>query len=306
VILTRLTFPLALGAAFFACMALPAVSANAPTSQASSVPRPAELPFAYVHNEIVVPVYLNGTGPYNMLVDTDTTPSAIDAALAKRLHLRAIGAVGSGSGEGTESIKVYPVQASDLRVGGAHQKRLLALAVDLRELTQTLGMRIDGLLGTSFLDGRVMQIDYACRVIRFLPDAVLAPFAARFVSSDEGNVTRDVYVGKRQVASTFDTGSGSLFVTATGIARLGLQAAATAGRHVMGLGYRGITHETEGRLDKVRIGHVQLGTLPAKFNPSSSAPFDVIVGNRVLDHFVATFDYQRGLLTLTPPAACRG
>ena len=49
-----------------------------------------------------------------------------------------------------------------------------------------------------------------------------------------------------------------------------------------------------------------LGTLPAKFNPSSSAPFDVIVGNRVLDHFVATFDYQRGLLTLTPPAACRG
>jgi hypothetical protein len=97
-----------------------------------------------------------------------------------------------------------------------------------------------------------------------------------------------------------------LFVTATGIARLGLQAAAKAGRHVTGLGYRGTTHETEGRLDKVRIGQVQLGTLGTKFNPSSSARFDLIVGNRVLDRFVATFDYQRGLLALTPRTACQG
>jgi hypothetical protein len=180
VILKHLILPVALAAAFFACMALPAFSTNTPEPQASSaVTRPAEIAFVYVHNEIVVPVYLSGTGPYNMLVDTDTTPSAIDAALTKRLHLRAIGAVGSGSGEGTQIIEVYPVRASDVRVGDAHQKRLFALAVDLHELSQTLGMRIDGLLGTSFLDGRVMQIDYACHVIRFLP----APIGAHSVDA---------------------------------------------------------------------------------------------------------------------------
>lgn len=278
-----------------------------PLVSAAITPTPAEVAFAYVHHEIVVPVFLNGSGPYNMLVDTDTTPSAIDVTLAKRLHLRAVGASGHGSGEGSGTIQVYPVEANDLSVGGVHQKRLLALAADLHGLGRAFGMRIDGVLGTSFLDGRVVQIDYACRSIRFLPDAVLAPFAARFVSSDAGNLTSDVYVGTVQVTATFDTGdAGSAYVPARGIGRLGLQSAAQHGRPVTSQGYLGATRDTEGTIENVRIGHVPLGRLQAKFNPSSSDPFDLNIGNRALDRFVATFDYQRGLLTLAPRAACRG
>ncbi len=273
---------------------------------AAPPPAAANVAFAYVHHEIVVPVTINGTGPYHMLLDTDTTPSAIDTALARRLHLRALGASGNGSGEGSGKVVVYPVEASDLTVGGVHQSRLRALAVDLHAIAHAIGTPIDGVLGTSFLDGRVVQIDYACRTIRFLPDAMLAPFAARFLSTDAGNLTSDAYVGSIPVTATFDTGNGgSSYVTAQGIARMGLQSAARAGRQVTSLGYLGLTRETEGTIENVRIGRVRLGTLQAKFNQSSTEPLDLNVGNRVLDRFVVTFDYQRGLLTLAPHVPCR-
>ena len=35
-----------------------------------------EIPFEFVHNQIVVKVKIGGKGPFNMLVDTNTDPSA--------------------------------------------------------------------------------------------------------------------------------------------------------------------------------------------------------------------------------------
>src|SRR6266850_628055 len=48
---------------------------------------PIEVPFEFVHNQILVQVKIAGKGPYTMLLDTDTDPSAIDRATAKELGL---------------------------------------------------------------------------------------------------------------------------------------------------------------------------------------------------------------------------
>lgn len=82
-------------------------------SLAQSVPSPA-VAFVYVHREIVVQVYVNGSGPYRMLVDTDTSPSVVDASLAKRLKLRPLAPSGQGEGEGSGTLQVYPVELSDI------------------------------------------------------------------------------------------------------------------------------------------------------------------------------------------------
>jgi Aspartyl protease len=274
-------------------------------SLAQSAPSPA-VAFAYVHHEIVVQVYVNGSGPYRMLVDTDTTPSVIDAALAKRLKLRPLAPSGQGAGEGSGTMQTYPVELDDVAVGAVHQKHLPALAADITGLGKSLGQRIDGVLGTSFLDGRVVQIDYHCATIRFLPDAVLGAYAARLGSADGINVSNDVWVGSKRITATFDTGnSGSSVVSGRGIASLGLQATAAAGVQSTGRGYLGTTRFTKGHLEDARVGHVQLGRIDTNFIASSTGPYDVNIGNRVLSRYVATFDYQRGLLTLAPPAACR-
>jgi Aspartyl protease len=274
-------------------------------SLAQRAPSPA-VAFAYVHGEIVVRVYVNGSGPYRMLVDTDTTPSVVDAALAKRLKLRPLAPPGQGEGEGSGTIQTYPVELDDIAVGTVHQKRLPALAADISGIGKSIGLQIDGVLGTSFLDGRVMQIDYHCGTIRFLPDAILAAYAARFTSTDGVNVSNDMWVGSKRITATFDTGDGgSSVVSRRGIASLGLQAAAAAGVQSTGRGYRGTTHYTKGYLKDVRVGHVPLGRIDTSFIASSTAQYDVNIGNRVLSRYIATFDYQRGLLTLAPPGACR-
>src|SRR5438132_9650519 len=55
--------------------------------QAQNRKAPAEVPFEFIHNEIVVQVKIAGKGPYSMLIDTDTDLSAIDSATARELGL---------------------------------------------------------------------------------------------------------------------------------------------------------------------------------------------------------------------------
>ena len=65
-----------------------------------------EAPFTFEHNQIILQVKVNGKGPYSMLLDTGTNPSAVDLASAKEMGLR-IGAAGfQGSGGGQTRIQL--------------------------------------------------------------------------------------------------------------------------------------------------------------------------------------------------------
>ena len=56
-------------------------SAGVGYSQVRSAP--IEVPFELVANQIIVQVKIGGRGPYSMLLDTDTDPSAIELATAR-------------------------------------------------------------------------------------------------------------------------------------------------------------------------------------------------------------------------------
>ena len=267
------------------------------------------VPFRYVHHEVLVNVHIGQSGPYTFMLDTGTTPSIIDAALAKRLRVRTAGAAASGSDLGGGSASMRPVTLRELQVGSVTTGRVEALAADVSAIGKRLGVRLDGVLGSDFFDGRVVQIDYPCRTVSVLFDAVLAPFTARFTEIRSGwIVTDDVWANGRRITATIDTGnSGTPVVTARGIATLALQAAARAGKQTGSFSYGGRHSETEGTLHDVRIGPISVGTTKARFLPSSKESFDVNLGNRALQRYAVTFDYVRGLLTIAPPApACPG
>ena len=57
-----------------------------------------EVPFEFFRNEIIVQVKVNGVGPFNMMLDTGTNPSAIDLATAKDLGLKLSSVGGPVSG----------------------------------------------------------------------------------------------------------------------------------------------------------------------------------------------------------------
>lgn len=264
------------------------------------------VPFRYLHHELLVHVRIGGSGPYTFLLDTGTTPSIINATLAKRLGLTPQGAAGMGSDVGNSAVKAYPLALRDIHFGSISINRLDALATDLSPVSAGLGAHLDGVLGSNFFDERVVEINYPCRTASVLSDAMLAPFSARFIESTTGYmITNDVWVGSQRASATIDTGdSGTMLVTGTGIADLHLQDAASSGKLVSSISYGGRHRETEGTLPGVRIGSTRLETTKARFLPEAHNPFDINIGNQALDRFVVTFDYVRGLITLSPPQVC--
>jgi hypothetical protein len=264
------------------------------------------VPFHYVHHELLVHARIGASGPYTFLLDTGTTPSIIDVALVKRLGLPSKGAAAHGTDVGESSITVYPVTLHDVQLGSLRIRQLAALATDISGIGNKLGVHLDGVLGSNFFDRRVVQIDYPCRTVSVLSDAVLAPFAARFTENASGYIiTNDVWMGSQRASATIDTGdSGTMLITGTGIAALHLQSTARSGKAVSSVSYGGRHSETEGMLPEVRIGSTVLGPIKARFLPAADDPFDINIGNQTLERFVVTLDYVRGLFTLSPPRSC--
>ena len=93
----------AIRCAVTAAFAVVLLATGAPATSAQAQKPAVEVPFEFVHNQIVVQVKIGGKGPFNMLVDTNTDSSAIDEKIARELGL-AIGSSGApASGSGTEA-----------------------------------------------------------------------------------------------------------------------------------------------------------------------------------------------------------
>ena len=111
-------------------------------------PAALSVPFVYERHEIVVSVRVNGRGPFSMLLDTDTDPSAIDDRLVRRLKLRPLGKGGRGQGVGSGSIQVTPYVLSSVSIGSVQARRVAALGSDshrwlMRSVTRSMGW-LDG------------------------------------------------------------------------------------------------------------------------------------------------------------------
>lgn len=264
----------------------------------------ANVPFRYVHHEIVVSVAVNGRAPCDMLLDTDTSPSVVATSELARLGLSTHGASGYGSGVGSERHRVFAVTVPALRFGALTVRRLDALTTDLRPIDAALHTRLCGVLGYSFFRDRVVQVDYPHRIARVLDDAVLQPFTAPFtLTSGDEIVVRDAHASGRRVAATIDTGDGAFGnVTAQGIRSLGAEGAARKGKRGRVSGYNGSEAVTSGMLPAVRLGKRAFPSFPVVYDPGNRAPYDLNLGNRLFERYVVTFDYQRWLLTIAASA----
>ena len=99
---------------------------------------PVEVSFEFFSHQIVVPVKVNGKGPFNMLLDTDTDPSAIDTATAKELGLD-VGRQGSpAAGGGTQTNTVYPTRLATVDLGAVSARDVAAAVIDLTKISEKM------------------------------------------------------------------------------------------------------------------------------------------------------------------------
>src|ERR1044072_5252706 len=105
--------------------------------------RVVEIPFDFWRNEIILQVKVDGKGPFNMMLDTGTDPSAVDLTTAKELGLKLQNLGTRASGGGTQARVIYgtrlPVVEIGPPVGPLSVKNIEAVAIDLSNMSERLG-----------------------------------------------------------------------------------------------------------------------------------------------------------------------
>jgi predicted aspartyl protease len=114
---------------------------------------------------LVVPVKVNGTGPYPFVLDTGATLTCVDQQLATELELREpVGRIGFGAGVGGSG-QMRLVSIDSLQVGEAKTSSLIGCALDLQSI-KGAGLDVRGLLGLNFLKEYRVTLDFTNRTLR--------------------------------------------------------------------------------------------------------------------------------------------
>ena len=113
---------------------------------------------------ILVPVKINGQGPYTFVLDTGATFTCIDQELVNQLKLPEWHGLGVGVVAPTEG-NVKLVTVNTLEVGNAKATDLKACTIDLRQM-QTFGLEAHGLVGLNFLKSFRLSIDFKKKLLR--------------------------------------------------------------------------------------------------------------------------------------------
>jgi hypothetical protein len=156
---------------------------------------------------IIVPVSINGSGPYDFLLDTGSSKTIVDRKLADELGLPHVGEK-TLAGVMT-SARMSVVHLNSLSVGGATVPGGDVLSSDR---TTTVTGKVRGVLGEDFLQNFDLLIDYRQRVIRLdAPLGAMAEAASgerlpmQLTGTLHGQPTHNRLVVSGQIAELGDT-----------------------------------------------------------------------------------------------------
>jgi|tagenome__1003787_1003787.scaffolds.fasta_scaffold20578167_2 predicted aspartyl protease len=265
-----------------------------------------EVPFEFIHNEIVVKVMIDGKGPFNAMIDTGTDPSAIDISTAKQIGIE-FGSKGhKSSGGGTDTNLNYSCKLSTLGVGSIVAVNVDAAAINLSKVSERMGAQIDAILGYSFLKKRIIEFDFPRRVVRFLErsaarastqNGVTLPFRYK-----DDVLVDGVVVNGKTVTANLDTGSSGTFaLSPRAIDDLGLAGEAASGKATASVGYNGISKNREGTIKNVTIGTISVDNAPVQYFGKGSGhdkvPWSINIGNAFMKDYVVTVNYRAKTVT---------
>jgi predicted aspartyl protease len=113
---------------------------------------------------LLVPVHVNGEGPFDFVLDTGATLTCVDAALMDSLGLEPeAGRLGRGL-DATSLGNVQLIRIDSLRVGAAQASDMGGCVLDLAHI-QDAGLDVHGLLGLNFLREFTVRLDFQRQIL---------------------------------------------------------------------------------------------------------------------------------------------
>ncbi|MCZ4243120.1 aspartyl protease family protein [Pedobacter punctiformis] len=173
------------------------------------------LSFKSIKNLIIIPLFVNGKGPYNFVLDTGVGPMIItDPSIIDSLNFNALRKI-KVSGLGLETVEAFVSQSISVKIGAATISRIptAILKEDLFNLSGHLGLKIYGIIGFSFFNSFVVDVRYSeNRIIFYDPDAKIKYRGTKIpieIENLKPYVTAEVGLPEGRVKTKFlmDTGA---------------------------------------------------------------------------------------------------
>ena len=275
------------------------------------------IPFKLIKNLIVVPVYINESGPYNFVLDSGVGVLLVtDYQLSEQLqleNLRNIKITGLGNNPDLDAFVSPPL---NLSLGKAHGNYIPAaiLKNDVFNLSEYAGMPIHGLLGYEFFNSFIVRINYVDQHL------TIYPFSEEYIPRKGQKIPisieqRKPYLetklvlndgSEKRVKLIIDTGAGHpLSLENENGKPFQIPDENIAGN--LGVGLGGPIEGYLGRIRSLNMGKYKLlGVISAFPNYEDLAAKLTLVerngnlGNQLLKRFQVVFDYSRNSMYVKP------
>jgi len=270
--------------------------------------------FTMVKNLIIIPVYINGKGPYNFLLDTGVAQMIItDTTFLQTLTLKKYQTVkvqGYGFGDNIEAVLTRDITA---RVGKATIKNIptAIFKKDIFDLSSYLGIKIYGIMGYYFFNSFVVKINYyASKMTFYDPDKKIERKGSKIpiqIVNGKPYLNTEIEtagLGKIKVDLLIDNGSSHpLMMESLGNDPFPLPATTIPAN--LGVGINGIINGVMGRIPTLNLGEYSFHEVLAGF-PDFNIERSTLEGKSrngslgadVLRHFLVTFDYPNSAIYL--------
>jgi predicted aspartyl protease len=285
--------------------------ANIAMSPATLSPRNAKVKFRLACGAqplILLPVTVNGQGPFDFIFDTGAGTSLLSTELAQRLQLKVIGSKNGQSAGGKVSVSLAKVDS--FAVGEAKLDDVDVGIVDLGHIGKTVGANIDGDLGYNFLKHFRVAIDYRDCEIRLDDPKRVESFGnfaqtevpIRLAGPAKPLILVDVHAnGRGPYQFAIDTGTSTTAISPEVAAEIGVAsspvgAATTGGAHV---------DVTAGHLTSFQVGGAKIDNMAvvvadffSMLSQAVGTKLDGIVGYNFLRNFRVVIDYPGEIFRL--------
>ena len=244
---------------------------------------------------VIVPVIVNGTGPYRFLLDTGATSTMIAPALAARLRLPAAGSVVEQTATQAETAEL--VRAS-LSVAGVSRDDVEVITTPL-DAVHVVDPTIEGVLGQDLLRMANWWLDYQRSVL-------VADAEGRYAALDLGQPVPVHWQADRPAIDGVLPGRRSLRLVLDSAASAALLFRDVEGAPVSGDGWARLrTHSGEASAQSVLIGPLRVGAVViAPFaagmmaSSPSERPEDGLLPTALFDAIY--FDNRSGSVVFNP------
>ncbi len=268
----------------------------------------ADIPFTIVKGYLIVPAKIRKNIAVEVIVATGSDVSIVDYESVKK-HKLGSSYTGVGIITGTNDRTVVLSDVSDVSVGDEKPTSLFMKNVNIESIRTKTGRDVFGILGSDFLKGKTIRIDFKKKVLTFVdvsklndeeiiknPDKFVfkMDYLQRNIFGAETilPVCDEITINGKKAKILFDTGTAfPISILPSAIKEFGLD---IPDKETM----------KASQIKSLKMFEYEMNDIPSVSIGKNSSldrdtkEYDSIIGLGILQNFVVTFDYKNRLITL--------